>query len=231
MKKYFTIFTISFLFCFSVYGQEKNPSQYFQKNLSEIDRQIVPVSIFNKHNIEFRLGLLSKVSVKSEVSINGGTIKNTGGGIIGSVGYTYFFRKNIGFNMSAGVMSANVDNSVSGYGTLTETAVVMPLLFGVKYLPFNFGGDNIFKPYVTGLIGPVLGVASNVRTGFITTTEAYTETALGSFAGLGADLELGKLVMVGLRTGYYFITDFKNRIGTEKNYSSPDFSFSFAFTF
>ncbi len=76
-----------------------------------------------------------------------------------------------------------------------------------------------------------MGLGIGVRTGASTATESYSETALGSRIGVGADLALSKLFTLGVGVGYYLVTDFERRVGSEKNYSSPDFSLSFGVVF
>jgi len=62
-------------------------------------------------------------------------------------------------------------------------------------------------------------------------SESYSETALGSRLGVSMDLLLGKWFTLGVGAGYYLVTDFERPIGSEKNYSSPEFSLSFGMIF
>lgn len=61
--------------------------------------------------------------------------------------------------------------------------------------------------------------------------EARSETALGSRLAVGVDLSLFRWFKLGFAGGYHFVTDFENRIGSEKNYSGPEFSLSLGIVF
>jgi len=64
-----------------------------------------------------------------------------------------------------------------------------------------------------------------------TSTETVSETALGARLGLGMDFFLGKLFTFGVGLGYHWVSEFENPIGSEKDYSSPEFSLSFGIAF
>jgi hypothetical protein len=115
---------------------------------------------------------------------------------------------------------------VHGSEVSTETAAVIPLLFGVKYQPFKLTARDVLRPYITASVGPFFGTESMNRAGVITETENYSETALGSRLGVGMDLLLNKWFTLGVNTGYYLVTDFERPVGSKKNYSSPEVSMS-----
>ena len=87
------------------------------------------------------------------------------------------------------------------------------------------------RPYLSVSVGPCFGFASNVKVGLTTGTETYTEAALGGRLYAGFDLSITSFFLFGFGGGYYLATDFENRIGAEKNYSSPVFTLSFGFVF
>jgi len=191
---------------------------------SESTNQYASNSLKGKHGIELRLGLLSKLSSTNEISTGGITTKNKANGLGGSIAYNYWLEDNLALSISIGALNADANTSVSGGGTSVESAVVVPMLFGVKYQAFRFTDSNNLRPYVSASIGPYFGFASNVRAGAITSTESISETALGARLAVGMDLSLSKLFKLGFGAGYRFVTDFENRIGSETNYSSPEFS-------
>jgi len=195
--------------------------------ITETTDQFASNSLRGKHSIQVSAGLLTAMNVSTEVSEGDVTVDCKENGLIGSVAYTYWLENNLGVNLSVGVISAGVSTSVNDTDVIVETATVIPMLFGVKFQPFRFTDSNSLRPYLSVSAGPYLGFASNVRTGSTTATECISEAALGSRVGAGVDLSLGRLFTLGVGTGYCFVTDFENRIGTNKNYSSPDFSLSF----
>lgn len=188
-------------------------------------------SLRGKHGIELTAGLLSEISATQEVSAGGVTTKSKADGLIGSIGYTYWFENDWGITFSVGVSDADATTSVSDAGTSVISAVVVPMLFGVKYQPSGLLNSDAVRPYVSASVGPYSGFSSEVRTGVTTVVEARSETALGSRLAIGIDVSLSRLFRVGFAGGYRFVTDFEHRIGSEKNYSSPEFSLSFGIVF
>jgi len=188
-------------------------------------------SLRGKHCIEVTAGLLSEISATHEVSAGGVTTKSEADGFIGSIGYTYWLEDDWAINVSVGISDADATVSTGSSGTSVIAAEVMPILFGVKYQPSELIADDFVKPYVSVSVGPYLGFSSEVRTGVTTVVEARSEAALGSRLAVGIDLSLTKWFKLGFAGGYHFVTDFENRIGSEKNYSSPEISMSLGIVF
>jgi outer membrane protein W len=198
-------------------------------------------SLRGKHRIELGVGLMTELSASNQVSIGGVTTRNDATGIGGSLAYTHWLRDAWAINLSVGVVDADATVSVSGLGTSVESATVIPLLFGVRYQPIGLTAGDTFRPYVAASVGPYFGSVSGVTTGLIASTvshsistaetfasvSSYTETALGSRLGVGADILLGRRFTLGFGVGYCLVTDFENRIGSETNYSGPDLGLSF----
>ena len=197
----------------------------------ESTRQSVSNSLRGKHSIALGIGLLGKMTVTNEVSAGGVTNSVEERELLGSIAYTYWLENDLGFNFSLGVLGIDFNNSVKGSEVSTETATVVPLLFGVKYQPFRLTTSDVLRPYVLASVGPLFGSATINRVGVNIESESYSETALGSRLGVGMDLLLGKWFTLGVGAGYYLVTDFERPIGSEKNYSSPEFSLSFGMIF
>ncbi len=186
-----------------------------------------PPSLRGKHGIELGLGFLTGISSDNQVSVGGMEWTSEFSGVFGSIAYSYWIADEWAVNLSLGVASSEASTSVSGTGTSMESATVIPLLFGVKYKPIELAVGDAVRPYVYASIGPYFGFASDVRTGASAGLESYSETALGSRAGLGMDLSLGRRFTLGFAAGYRLVSDFGRRIGSEKNHSSPEFALSF----
>lgn len=184
-------------------------------------------SLRGKHYIEVTAGLLSGFTSTTEVSAGGVTTGSEANGFLGSIGYTYWVENDWGITISAGVSDVDATVSTSGSGTSVIAAEVMPILFGVKYQPSGLIDSDVLRPYASVSAGPYLGSSSEVRTGITTVVEARSEAALGSRLAIGVDLSLFKWFKLGFAGGYHFVTDFENPIGSEKNYSTPEFSLSF----
>jgi hypothetical protein len=159
------------------------------------------------------------------------TTKSESNGFLGSVGYTYWVEDEWGITFRAGVSDVDATVSTNGSGTLVESATVVPVLLGVKYQPVRLIDSDVMRPFASVSAGPYVGSASEVRTGATTVVEARTESALGSRLAVGLDIRLSRLFRLGFAGGYHFVADFENRIGSEKNYSGPEFSLSFGIVF
>lgn len=185
-----------------------------------------PHSLRATHEIEVSIGLLSALGAGSEVSVGGVEMTSEVNGIIGSIAYNYWFADEWAVTASLGVANADVSTSASGWNASVESAVVIPLLFGVKYKPLGLAVGNTLRPYLVGSLGPYFGFASDVRAGTTTGTESYSEAAFGARAGAGTDLSLSRSFTLGFTLGYRLVSDFGRRVGSEKNHSSPEFSLS-----
>lgn len=184
-------------------------------------------ALSGRHQIELSIGLLSGLGTATEVSVGDVSMTSEANGIIGSIAYSYWLTDEWAVNLSVGVASADASVSASGTGGSVESATVIPLLFGVKYAPLKLAIGDALRPYVYGSLGPYFGFASDVRAGATTGAESYSETALGSRAGLGMELSLSKRLTLGLGVGYRLVSDFERPIGAEENHSSPELSLSF----
>jgi hypothetical protein len=198
-------------------------------------------SLRGKHRIELGVGFMTELSASNQVSIGGVTTRNDATGIGGSLAYTHWLLDAWAINVSIGVVDADATTSVSGSGKSIEAATVIPLLVGVRYQPMGLTTGDTFRPYVAASVGPYFGSVSGVQTGFFASAvshsisavetaasaSSYTETALGSRLGVGADVLLGKRFTLGFGIGYCLVSDFENRIGSETNYSGPDLALFF----
>ena len=190
-----------------------------------------PYDLKGKHGIELTVGLLGSTKASTTTSVGGVTTSSTANGFLGGLAYSYWVEHVLAVTVSAGAADASAETSAGTGGATVETATIVPVLFGVKYQPFRMTSADVLRPYLTVAVGPYLGFASNVYAGAVTTTEAVSETALGSRLGVGLDLSLSRSLVLGAGVGYRFVADFESRIGAEKNYSGPDFLISFGVVF
>jgi hypothetical protein len=192
----------------------------------EADHQneIANYSLKGRHSLDLSFGLLSDLNSSADVTIGGVHTRSSGNGFLGSVIYSYWLEDELAVSIHMGVQNADARTSVSGLNVVTESAVIIPVLIGVKYQVFRFTGHNNFRPYASVSIGPYFGFASNVRTGVGVTTESVSEAVLGSRLAVDFDLLVSRRFKLGIGVGYRFVSDFSRRIGTERNYSSPEFS-------
>jgi len=188
-------------------------------------------SFRGRHCIEVTGGLLSEITSTAEVSAGDVRTKSEANGFLGSIGYTYWLEDDWGITFSMGASDVDATVSTSGSGTSVEAATVVPILFGVRYQPSELLNTGAVRPYLSVSIGPYSGFASEVRTGVTTIVEARSEAAPGTRLAAGVDLLLTRWLKLGFAGGYHFVADFGERIGSEKNYSSPEFSMSLGVVF
>jgi hypothetical protein len=214
------------VFAFSVMGQTLSASQ----EMESADRP-ASNSLRGKHCIEITAGFLSEMSATQEVSVGNVTAKSDADGFLGSIGYTYWVENDWGITFSAGVLDVAATVSASGSVTFTQSATVVPMLFGVKYQPSQLIDSDVLRPYASVSAGPYFGSSSTVRTGATTIVEDRSEAALGSRLAVGVDLRLSRLFRLGFAGGYHLVADFPDRIGSLKNCSSPEISMSLGIVF
>ncbi|MGA8263601.1 MAG: hypothetical protein WB779_04085 [Ignavibacteriaceae bacterium] len=183
------------------------------------------------NNIEIRFGLMSKFSSGSNINIGGVSGKYESKGLLGAISYSRWVQNDLALTVYGGMLNANAQTRINLGTVNTESAAVILLLFGIKYEPIDLNPSNNIRPYITVLAGPLFGYASNVLINNSVGVQSLSESAFSAFLGAGVDFSLNRLFMFGIRGGYYLATDFSNRIGYEKNYSSPEFSASFGIQF
>jgi hypothetical protein len=182
------------------------------------------------HSIELSLGLLNAGKSSAVVSTAGVVTEASQKGLLGSLRYAYWVDRDLAVQVSVGVLNADVSTSVNGGGVVVQSATVVPLIFGLKYQLFSVGGTTGLRPYGYAGIGPYLGFASDVSAGTTTGAGTRWEAALGGRLAAGLDLSLSRLFALGFQVGYLAMTDFETAIGSERNYSGPEFSLSLILT-
>lgn len=185
-----------------------------------------PLSLQGKHRIEIGVGLLTNLSTAVEVAAGDVTTSSTSDGLVGCVAYTHHFHGDVGILASVGVLDASATTTVEGGSSHVASAAVFPVLFGVKVQPARWTLGTIIRPHVSLAVGPYIGSVSDVQAGATTLVEASTDTALGSRMGIGVDFFFSRFFTVGVSGGYHVVSEFDRPIGSETNYSGPEFSLS-----
>ena len=195
-----------------------------------------------KNGIDLNLGFYdnSNVATTSIVTvINSSEVTNATGGFTGSISYQYWFKNYLSVRIGIGAMVTNVENkSVSnlypnytGYVT-TEVASVSSILTGINFYPMQISDEKKFMPYLSLYVGPYIGVYNKSEVlNTSVTQETLVETTLGGRVGTGFAVLIGSIFKLGIDFGYNFMGDFDASIGTESNYSGPDYSMILGFVF
>ena len=184
-----------------------------------------------RHRIELGIGLMSRIYSTTKVWDDHTTTRSEANGLLGSISYSYWLEDHVSVHVSTGVMDVDAYATEYGSDTHVEASTVSPLLFGVKYQLSRYPIGAAMRPYVSAAVGPYFGVNSNIRSKSGSEVRSYTEAVLGTRIGAGVDLVLSRHFTLGVGAGYHFVSDYSEPIGAKKDYSSPDFSFSFGVVF
>jgi len=188
-------------------------------------------SLQGKNSIAVSIGLLIQVNSTNEATLNGIDSNNRVDGTAGSLTYTYWLQPDWAINFSIGILGAEANASVTGSEFSAETGSVIPILFGVRYQPSGLALSHSLRPYLSGAVGPYWGFATKNNTRPFLTNKTISETALGLRVAAGMDWFFSRLFSIGVNAGYHFVSDFEQPVGSQKNYSGPEFSLNFGIIF
>jgi hypothetical protein len=178
---------------------------------AKADREVA--SLAGRHMIAVSVGFMDHVTNFVNVTI-GGVEVNSEGALW--VGYGHWFEPDWALLAEIGVVSSQVSVSVTG----TQTAMLFPILFGVRYQPENWALGEKVRPYLGVSAGPYFGFQTVAGW----SVEVGTQTAIGGRFGAGLDVILGRHVSLGGVVRYHAVTDFDRPIGSRDNYSGLEFA-------
>lgn len=189
-----------------------------------------------RHGIELKLGIYDDTNITSITEINSLNqfiTTNSSIGIMASIAYQYWFKNYLSFRLGAGALVTNTNTKTSaGEEVSAETATVVPVLTGINFYPLQIeNGSNVLL-YISGYVGPYIGVYT--KSEVLSTSiknETIVETVIGGRLGAGIDFFIGNIFKLGFTAGYHFMGDFSRPIGSETNYSGPEYSLVFGFVF
>ena len=189
-----------------------------------------------RHGLDLNIGIYDNTNISSITSIiglNTSVLTNSSVGFMGSIGYQYWFKDYLSFRIGAGALVTEVSTkTTAGTEVSSEVATVAPILTGVNFYPLQISEENRVLPYLSLYAGPYIGVYTKSEVGIASVTEeTIVETVIGARLGAGLDFLVGSLFKLGFNAGYHFIGDYSQPIGSETNYSGPDYSLTFGFIF
>lgn len=182
------------------------------------------VDLNNRHCLSLNFGLINQTSVV----VNAPNV-NVKINFLGSILYNYWATNEIAIDFNIGLLSAEVKQGITFAGIEQSTAAVIPFQFGFRYYPASMVIGNNIRPFTAINLVAANGysVSNKVLIGIKVGTETKNQTALGARIGFGADAFINNWLKLGINTGYLLISDFSEVVGTRKNYSGLDLSFSF----
>jgi len=179
----------------------------------------------------------SRIELQVGAAIAGGTTTTTVGNIVsetqsvGALGafvFSHWLRERLAVTVSIGGWAVDIESSVGAGEVTSRTAVVAPLMGGVRYFfaPSSAG----FRPFASFSAGPVFGTESETSVGATIVSRSITRTAVGGRAGVGVDVPFAGSWIFGMFGGYTLMSDFSDPIGSEENHSAPDVGISISWT-
>lgn len=233
-KKYFiTLMVAAFCSQYAVASEKKRPSRSDsdetaseQNVLAENQTNQLPFgNLAGRSRIGASFSFRSGNSERATSAGHGTTVISGAENLALAFGYAYWLREGLTLNVSMSILAPEVGVR-AGPASVTTNGVVAALA-GVRWYIPNLGSPTV-KPYVTGSIGPYIGSGVEVRAH---TTKKVTEVSPGGHAGVGLDIQLHRDIMLGLRGGYNFMSDFSQPLAGRNNFSGAEIGVEISWVF
>lgn len=183
-------------------------------------------TLAKRSRIELQIGIGIQTSAANTVNSQGVTTDISAQGYLASIGYSYWLSESWAWTANAGVIGVDIATRSGFTEVSSRTAVVTPVLFGVRwyFVPATLEGPH--RPYLSAAVGPVIGHEEEETVGTEIVQQSVTKSTVGSRLGAGLDMLLSKRFMLGVQGGYDLMADFEQPIGGRKNYSGAVFGIS-----
>lgn len=139
---------------------------------------------------------------------------------------SYWLRENLAVSFTFSVLAGSVNWNADSVA-LTTSGVTSALI-GVRYYAKDLGSSQIVKPYVTASVGPY--IASVDETGPYGSFSSHKATGGGQI-GAGLDMQVSRSFMLGVRSGYNFMSDFSSPLAGSHDYSGFELDVEFSWLF
>ena len=190
------------------------------------------ISLEKRHQLGLRLGMWNQTTdVRTETGIGGVETSVKSDGFVGGIQYGHWLRENLALTFGISGMAIDISTNTGIMGVTEKTSSVASMLMGLKFYFPSSTLEGAARPYVSAAAGPFIGSQSSNTVGLTVVQEERTETAIGGQLGAGVDFVTGRHFMMGAAFAYNLMSDFSDPVGGSKNYSGPEFSFSFNWLF
>jgi hypothetical protein len=186
------------------------------------------ITLQGRSAIELNFGLWGGGKAANTIALAGIQTEAKTSGFTGGIGYSYWLREYLSLTVTAGLLSAQANSTVSVFNVTQQSSAVIPLLLGIRfYVPNPEPSDNV-RPFISAAIGSYIGSEAKNT---ILSQEARSETAFGGRLGAGIDFLLGDHFKLNAQAGYNLMSDFETTIGARKNFNGGDFSLGIGYIF
>lgn len=118
-----------------------------------------------RHGIEIDGNLIGTSEAGVSASSGGADVSANGSGRGMHFTYSRWLDERAALQFSVGTLLAYAHVSVPGARAEIESAVVVPVLVGLKYQPFKFEPGDGVRPFVTAAFGAYIGNTAGVNAG------------------------------------------------------------------
>ncbi len=187
-----------------------------------------------RSRVELRMGIRNqggKTEARTQVGPLGVETTAESDGILVSLAYAYTLQENVAVHATLGVLAVEAGSRVGLPGISQRAGVVCPLILGMRYYMPRTTLQAPFRPFLTVGIGPNIGVESKNDVGLQLVQKSTIMTSLGSRAGVGLDVRLGRSAVAIVNLGCNLMTDFSEPLGDRRNYSGLEFGVGIAWLF
>jgi hypothetical protein len=178
------------------------------------------LSLAGRSNLMLGIGLAGERSATASTSQASVTRK----GEAASFSFNHWVRPELGILVSASMLGSS---ATAGFGRGGAAAnAIFPILFGLSYSPRALALSPSIRPFVSAAAGPYVYTAAGATT---TAAENYSETALGSRLGAGANWFVARHFTVLVEANYHAIGKFERQDAVTRDPSGFGLNVGFGF--
>jgi outer membrane protein W len=143
--------------------------------------------------------------------------------LVGALSYSYYSHDQLATNITLRGLIAEATSIESASVRSDSVVVVSSVMLGARLYPFSSTRTPI-RPYLSGGIGPYIGVQAHNSANDHDVTRVKTIASFGAYVGGGVDIQMGQYMMAGIQVTYNEMADFPEPIGLERNYNGVSVS-------
>jgi hypothetical protein len=197
-----------------------------EQTVSRGGQNTFPQPLRGRHRFDLHVGWWGN---KPESSMDGSGVINTNVGswdIMGGLGYSRWIREDVSLGINFMGLAGDATTSV-GAGVSTQSFTLSSILINAKkYLPESTLRTG-FRPFLTAGAGVFIGNISETSVGpTINVNVGETMGAFGAQFGGGVDFPMGRYFIMGTKVAYNLVSDFREPLGDEENFSGFEFTMS-----
>jgi hypothetical protein len=180
-------------------------------------------SLQDRHRLEFRVGYwdaqLSRASLPTVTAEEWTRVEN----VTFAISYSHWLHDKLATDVSFRALIAEATVIERPAQDWENAVLINSATIGFRLYPISSRRTPL-RPYITAGVGPYIGVEYRRD---LEDRDIESMTAMGtvgSYAGGGLDIQMGRHMMAGLRLEYNSIVDFPDALAGQRNHSGLEFS-------